>query len=55
MSRAEREDIKKEGMSATKKNESAEGSCLGGLSGADSLYLSLEDEEDGKNRLYGES
>lgn len=41
VSRAEREDIKEEGMSATKKNESAEGSCLGRLSGPDSLYLSL--------------
>lgn len=55
MSRAEREDIKEEGMSATKENESTEGSCLGGLSRADSLYLSLEDEEDGENKLYGES
>lgn len=39
-------------MSATKENEFAEGSGLGGLSGADSLDLSLEDEDDGENRLY---
>lgn len=41
-------------MSATKENEFAEGSCLGGLNEADSLYLSLEDEDNGETRLYWE-